>query len=105
MLNRFYESRQSLFLFSTLLLMVSFALSAVAVFGTISRDVHYLAFLPPGFMFFVSALFGFLVLADEEASEEASMAKRKAFFSIEAATALFALLLLPLCWWFVAQAV
>lgn len=101
MLNRFYESRQSLFLFSTLLLMVSFALSAVAVFGTISRDVHYLAFLPPGFMFFVSALFGFLVLADEEAS----MAKRKAFFSIEAATALFALLLLPLCWWFVAQAV
>ena len=68
MLNRFYESRQSLFLFSTLLLMVSFALSAVAVFGTISRDIHYLAFLPPGFMFFVSALFGFLVLADEEAS-------------------------------------
>ena len=66
MLNRFYESRQSLFLFSTLLLMVSFALSAVAVFGTISRDVHYLAFLPPSFMFFVSALFGFLVLADEE---------------------------------------
>ena len=101
MLNRFYESRQSLFLFSTLLLMVSFALSAVAVFGTISRDVHYLTFLPPSFMFFVSALFGFLVLADEEAS----MVKRKAFFSIEAATALFALLLLPLCWWFVAQAV
>ena len=59
MLNRFYESRQSLFLFSTLLLMVSFALSAVAVFGTISRDIHYLAFLPPGFMVFRERLVWF----------------------------------------------
>ena len=101
MLNRFYESRQSLFLFSTLLLMVSFALSAVAVFGTISRDVHYLAFLPPGFRTSGSPTTGSRTPADEAAS----MVKRKAFFSIEAATALFALLLLPLCWWFVAQAV
>lgn len=101
MLHRIYQNTQSLFLFSTLTLLISFGLSAVAVFGTISRDIHYLAFLPVGFMFFVSALFGFLVLADEESS----LAKRKAFFSLEAATALFALLLLPLCWWFVAQAV
>ena len=101
MLDRIYRDTKSLMLFSVLTLLVSFALSAVAVFGTISRDIHYLAFLPVGCMFFVSALFGFLVLADEEASA----AKRKAFFSLEAATALFALLLLPLCWWFVAQAV
>ena len=99
MLDRIYESRQNLFLFSVLVLIISFALTALAVVGTITTAIHYLIFLPEGFLFFISALFGFLILADESASAQ----KCKSFFSIEAATALFAVLLLPLCWWFAFQ--
>lgn len=83
--------------FALVQLLLSFVLSLVAVFGTILSNVTYLAFLPIGFMLFVGALFGFLILAEENPGAR----KVKTFFSIEASAVLFAVLLVPLALFFV----
>lgn len=97
MLEHIYQNRLSHTALVLLTLLVSFALSLLAVFGTIFHSIFYLTYLPIAFMLFMSGLFGILILADKEIQSR----KAKTFFSIEASSLLFAILLIPLAVYFV----
>ncbi len=83
--------------FTLMAFLGALALSLMAIFGTIFTDNKFLILLPLGFMCFVSALIGFLLLAEHNPSHE----KSKNFISIQLAALLFAALLLPLALYFV----
>lgn len=82
--------------FALITLLLSFLLSILAVFGTIQYSTDYLVFLPVSFMFFVSSLFGFLALSEEQIDSK----KFKNFVSIEISAAMFAVLLVPMAAFF-----
>ncbi|MDO5686410.1 MAG: hypothetical protein Q4G42_03330 [Neisseria sp.] len=97
MLPVIYRNEKHHMAFALLQLLLSFVLSLLAVFGAILSHINYLAFLPVGFMLFVGSLFGFLILAEENPAAR----KFKTYFSIETSAVLFAVLLLPLAFFFV----
>ena len=95
MLDTLYANTQKHFLLSCFSFLAACALIGMAVVGTVATDIHYLVFLPVGLMALLSSVFGLMILADADAT----IAKKKGYFAIEAALLLFALLLLPPSWW------
>ncbi len=97
MLHALAFRRDLLLSFTLFAFLGSLALSLLAIFGTIFSDTKFLVILPLGFILFVSAFIGFLLLAEQEPHPE----KSKNFVSIQLAAVLFAALLLPLALLFV----